>query len=1355
MAFQAAVGRTMQSNQALIADVFRDIPRAETLILSGEIALASYKASTLWKEVQVEVQRRREGGGGDRVTTVASTLYSRTSGRKSLLRNNSYREIVSRFNIAYNYLRQKHCTLPAMKIVSQLGQLHKDHNATKEASRSWQDGVDIAFGKINAWQSWRELTRDDHEGGTLLQRLGTSRLLVTIILLYKLASLSLTNKQAAAGEHCLLAARLAAAVLSGCLSNPVREYDYSTEVPADILYDADVFDGPLGVDAMSLVHALAYTADYCQRIGHHLVSLPAAALLEYVSSNLIRNTEYVVLARLLRVRALSEIGNLEQAGFILQQVLSGTNLPHQALTEVGISPKPADYSPEPAGVVDPKKGGKKAVGKGEPTEDEQGIRKEIPNSRLLTGQDKTSVEFFAGKLPPAVESMLGPALVRYFYLTQAQFLLRISKSHPLHALDIPKPGNYLSEEGITSRELYNTATTLAEQIAQQIDSSLAVAERTSERTHRCHAKFILATAQIARGCYSKADSMLDDLLNYNSSSHGIPYDTEQCETLVSGISITDIARWMNCKAEVLMEQRKPNAALDVCYKCEELCQQFEYVNGERCARLIRSQINLLTGNAQEALSVLTLPQGDDKSDKDNSNSMLELLEGIARVAAPTRLRQEPNPNSQLTVGGGLLEGMTVEVLQVDTQYTLVKIEDGGQGFMPTKDLRPGVEPQSKPAPPVPRRISVLGEARAADIDGRDIFYPRLLLFVATTYYEENLAGIEDTDFDKLNSPTCFWDGVIDAADLYKKYLQHVGVDIHLSTNWKGLFNSNVPEARESCLGCVSAGNVFMRRGEYQNAMTVFNEACLIANQSCEALPHCTAVALFGSSRSKRHIVQQSVVGDHKWGISEPVLELPEVSHADAMLLLGDKTEIIESLMNAIQLTITKGIHDYDLIRNCLMEMAAIFGLVDDNAADDETPSLSGISVANHLVQLACRVSTMARMLHEPQSGDQPLTAAACKSPSKHNFGKDPESDSLSVLLVSKVEECQRRLESSQSLYLREFQESNDPPLPSSPLRMSSFLTWHSQALRLLNSNPVNRTTLELCLMNWVRYLQSQKSELTFTPTSPLASGDKLLDSEPTSGNILRSQFYTLSDSLLPPKPVIPGEPVKNVQQLPGTHWFIIVGCTGGAKEEDSAADESRQGDGSVRATPAAGVLVVKLLVDQRELRAVYQTTLKLKGVVATIIELEDDLVTIGSQSEAAGGGGGQKANAKDKKGPAEPAVAVKKTPEIEQLESEADSLKIEFAERMQDLLETCNQLSGNFGEQNCRPDIRHLYPPITLRDGRLSDAYDACLLMSQFFSITSGIDISDSGSSSKELIRWVYEVIPHCLSPTSWKPKRK
>ena len=636
-------------------------------------------------------QRRREGGGGDRVTTVASTLYSRSSGKKSLLRNSSYREIVSRFNIAYSYLRQKHCTLPAMKIVSQLGQLHKDHNATKEATRSWQDGVDIAFGKINAWQSWRDLTRDDHEGGTLLSRLGTSRILVSIILLYKLASLGLTSKQAAAAEHCLLAARLSAAVLSSCLSNPTREYDYSTEVPADILYDADVFDGPLGVDAKSLVHALAYTADYCQRIGHHLMSLPAAALLEYVSSNLIRNTEYTVLARLLRVRALSEIGNLEQAGVILHQVLSATGLPHQALSEVGIIPKSTDYAPEPSGAaaVDPKKGGKKAGNKGAEAipEEDPNAQKAIPNSRLLCGQDKTSVEFFAGKLPPAVEAMLGPALVRYVYLTQAQFLMRITKSHPLDALEIVKPVN-LTDEETSSRELYRTVITLAEQIAQQLDSSLGQAEHVSERTHRCHAKFILAKAHIARGWYSKADSQLDDLLSYNASSHGIPYDIEECETLVSGISITDVAQWMTTKAEVLMEQRKPKAALEVCHKCEQLCRQHEYVNGERSARLIRSQINLLTGETKEALSILTIPQGDDGTDKDCEDSMLDLLEGIARVAAPTRLREEPNSNSPLTVGGGLLEGMTVEILQVDTNYTLVKMEDGGQGFMPTRDLRP-------------------------------------------------------------------------------------------------------------------------------------------------------------------------------------------------------------------------------------------------------------------------------------------------------------------------------------------------------------------------------------------------------------------------------------------------------------------------------------------------------------------------------------------------------------------------------------------------------------------------------------------------------------------------------------------
>ena len=547
----------------------------------------------------------------------------------------------------------------------------------------------------------------------------------------------------------------------------------------------------------------------------------------------------------------------------------------------------------------------------------------------------------------------------------------------------------------------------------------------------------------------------------------------------------------------------------------------------------------------------------------------------------------------------------------------------------------------------------------------------------------------------------------------------------------------------------------------QRAITLYSESCLISQQGCDALPHCTAVALFNYSRARRHVVFPPEV---KWGLVEPMLELPAVSHTDSMSLLGNHTEIVETLMKAI-LSTTKGIHDYDLIKNCLMEMAAIFGSVDcddhpANTTDQETPSPvigRGVAVASHLVQLACRVSSMSRMLHEPQSCEQPLTVAACKSPDKiHNFGKDPDTDSLSALLVSKVEECQRRLEASQSLFLRGFQEAGDSPIPSTPLRMSSFLTWHSQAIRSLNSNLVNRKTLELCLMNWVRYLQNQQSELVFSPTSIL-TGDKLLETEATAGCVLRTTFYSISDEILPPKPIVPGEPIKHVQQLPGTYWFIVVGTTGETstkdqKEDESAANESRN-DGSVPPTPAPGIQVVRLVADQREVRAVYQTTLKLKGIISTIIEREDDIAVIASQSEAAAGGQtGGKTSAKDKKGAAEVVTAapVKKTPDIELLESEADSLKIEFAERMQDLLETSNQLAGNLSEQSCRPDIRPLYPPLTLRDGRLADAFETCLLMSQLFSITSGISISGTTSSAaKDLIGWVHSLIQFSLSPPS------
>ena len=248
MMFQAASGRSLTKSAKLLAAVFRDLPRAEVLVQSGEFALQEYMKSTAYAAVLAEVEKDRQARGG-RGTVVTSK--SSGAAKKAVVRNEHYKDICQRFTQAYTFFRQKHLTLPAMRIVYVLGGLQAEHQAAKEAGISWQDGVDIAFGHVNSWTKWRECVKDV-DGEPLLARLGTTKALLAIVLLFKLASQSLQKKQFASCEHCMLAARLSKAVLSSCRSQPARECDF-WQCPADILLDTDVFSGSLGVDGKDLV----------------------------------------------------------------------------------------------------------------------------------------------------------------------------------------------------------------------------------------------------------------------------------------------------------------------------------------------------------------------------------------------------------------------------------------------------------------------------------------------------------------------------------------------------------------------------------------------------------------------------------------------------------------------------------------------------------------------------------------------------------------------------------------------------------------------------------------------------------------------------------------------------------------------------------------------------------------------------------------------------------------------------------------------------------------------------------------------------------------------------------------------
>eukprot|EP01062_Namystynia_karyoxenos_P028115 TRINITY_DN21370_c0_g2_i1.p1 TRINITY_DN21370_c0_g2~~TRINITY_DN21370_c0_g2_i1.p1 ORF type:complete len:4236 (+),score=1617.18 TRINITY_DN21370_c0_g2_i1:88-12708(+) len=911
MSFQARVGRAMGSNEELMTKVFRDMPRATTMVNSARVALLEYRQSTEWHRV----------------------LDRASQGRQGPIRGDVYREIVARFQAADAWLRQKHITLPSMRVMSELGQLHCDHLNFKEAGRAWKTGVDTALGDVDSWKRWRELTADQRGEPAylgderipapklLLERLGLPKLLLSITLLSRLSAQVFASDQCAAVEHALFAAWLARAALAGHVSHPERECDLRCLTPKDILCDIDPFGGALGVDGIELVYALAHAAYVCLGVGHAVLALPAAALLEYTAKYAARSREYVILARLLRVRALADIGDFSGASEVMHTVCTAQDLPHKAFSQLGIAADPlppgvADFSTAAAdaGAAKGKKPEpKKAKGAGAPVD----AAVVGPAQLFLNDKDLSAPENLAAVrslaqcvLTESLQTELGPNITRFALLTQAQLLLRVGEADPVAALepnDPPFPAGppNAREKPAAPRRDEPRVQACAEALgaAEALVRSLDTPADALARPDACRARYLWARIHRARGNLPRAVAMISEVLaSCNGMEQTAPparaTGAARADAFRTFISVRDVASWHHLLAELLLQQRRPAAAAEVCRSCEELCARYNYLWGEREARYIRAEVSLFDGRPGVALAILTAPQGDSSQEELADETVIPppppkkrtIQSAKARVLRNGRLRAEGKASAPYADFGGVLDGMVVAVLYSDGDWTLVRREDGVQGFLPTSELRGEGEPPPQHTTAAPQlRPPMLDEARTYDVQGRDAFVPRLLTLAAAAHAAVHIrartqwtapepadSGGGGRTKPRLQQPQedpeaaaaaqCAASLFQEAQALLQRYAEHCGVRPRLDCHrWGALAARHcAAPAREMVLSAVYAAQVLAQGGEAPQATELLDTAVLCAKQCCmHALPRCVGLALYNTGRLRRAALPAPP--DRLWG----------------------------------------------------------------------------------------------------------------------------------------------------------------------------------------------------------------------------------------------------------------------------------------------------------------------------------------------------------------------------------------------------------------------------------------------------------------------------------------------------------
>ena len=312
----------------------REQVRSKKMTEDARRALAQYKESEAFRRVMTKLSntllpaRRAQAtpAAADFETqSVASTAQGGGGG------NSQYKDVVGQYSAAVTYLRQKNSTQLLVELLFELGTFHLLHRNKSEAERSWNDAVDATVGRVGALRAWRDLLQDKKK---LLHTMGLLKCVVAAACLGSLAMYIYHENQRKATDACLFAAELIMQLADTALAFPQRDWDHSAslrEIMPNVELDVD-----LAECMPAICHALAYISDHLASTNFPQHSVAAANVCEYVANRYIRSTQYVVLARCIKARALAAGTNFASAFALLVEVGRGRNVPDTALGAIDV-----------------------------------------------------------------------------------------------------------------------------------------------------------------------------------------------------------------------------------------------------------------------------------------------------------------------------------------------------------------------------------------------------------------------------------------------------------------------------------------------------------------------------------------------------------------------------------------------------------------------------------------------------------------------------------------------------------------------------------------------------------------------------------------------------------------------------------------------------------------------------------------------------------------------------------------------------------------------------------------------------------------------------------------------------------
>ncbi|XP_034539939.1 cilia- and flagella-associated protein 54-like isoform X4 [Notolabrus celidotus] len=209
----------------------------------------------------------------------------------------------------------------------ELGNLQFYNGNTRAAHSTWSKAVDCALQTSGAIEKWNGVSFGDGSPQQTLKQAGVWGCLQAAVLAAKIAQYILTSNISRRTECCLLSAHLFKCVLFCSLTKPQADLQYADYCIGDeLLPGVDLFSEPNRLHLGTTVASLNFTCYWLFTTGYHITLLPILALYLHLVRTVCRDVQRTVEAKILKMRALTELCLFTDAVKESVQLTQGTGV---------------------------------------------------------------------------------------------------------------------------------------------------------------------------------------------------------------------------------------------------------------------------------------------------------------------------------------------------------------------------------------------------------------------------------------------------------------------------------------------------------------------------------------------------------------------------------------------------------------------------------------------------------------------------------------------------------------------------------------------------------------------------------------------------------------------------------------------------------------------------------------------------------------------------------------------------------------------------------------------------------------------------------------------------------------------